>query len=1612
MKTCLMNKIQNDMKAINKYMRLFLIIIGMSICNFVWGVNTVVFDINTDNAGNVNTITKGIFTLKVGAGNMGTSGYYLCNAGSNLIVECSNISVYISKIKWVCLNSDYASHVNTVTTGGGSVSASGSNITWTGSTTTKVSCSVQSGAGNQVRYNRVEITYNAVPSGYCELKVWNSTNSQFETWSVISQTAELTAYPDDIAGYSCYAWYAAAGSDPDYTNCSYPSDIYSSLKFINKGTTPGYYSTLYALYVSSCYTTRPEAVPMVTITFKPNTGTGSEYTQRVAENVATDLESNKFTKTGYSFEGWAEAADEVAVYADGDEITIDEDIDLYAKWTINEYTVTMAKSPSAGGSATIDGGASKTANYNTSWGILATPNSGYYFKNWSVSPSYGTVTSSTTASTNYTIGASNVTVTANFGQYVHLLYDANNGSGAPTDPTNYKNGDKATVSATEPTRDGFIFSGWANTSGATSATYTSGSKITMGATDKTIYAVWCKDISGNSFSSATAATTPSFSYATGKGTTRISWGSVTDATSYSLTITNTTDDEVVYGPTTVSANSYYDFATMVPGKSYTAAVTASNACSEKTSSVAGVTIACPALAGTVTVSTGTIGKTSAVVNFSLTNATEFDVWLVEDGESDKIGRETISANASGEAGKTFTGLKNDTKYYVHVVASNICGNSTSEKSSDNFTTAHEEVYHYFKFSCVTLSVVSEDDPIPVYITSRNGVEILAAKKLQVSAAGALAGHRISLTGDDLKFYKLEDGKYKDISTNYLTASGDGTAQDVYVSYTPSTDGTGAVETRDITVACDGWQQIFSNVVKVRNLPDAIAIVAKVGNTWQALPANLSSAGNPTPENITTVVDDGILKAQGPNTIQYRLWSVATTNGTRDRFGNATSSTPSALYGDRLRFSATYNTTTANAGLWANNSATANTISNSGAINALDKYFVDADADAAYEWKVTTREAAGEFVYTLQTDQSLNTNKLRVWGHKWGTYGDGNGVEDLYILPLEVVQKADISVLEWDTTTVAVSYPNGANVSAMNARIGTGEASAVTLTSIGGDVYKLSGLGDLKANPAKQLVLTATESGTPKQAIFTIPLIVTTSKTEAELRSAAGGDAIAKNTDVVIRRGGLLTTGTASGNFADLYIYPDGKADISNDIAVTNVYLRGGFSWLGGAYGHPQMKVADRGSDANKRLSGVGASGHGIYYELYATKDMYYMMALPKDVNLNNVTNGDGVKNFKAWIKKYNGGYRTGEYGTKAWLNASSVQRGVGYEISIDQDVPHAGRPYGVLRFPLLQSTGWSNETTDCAVDVIAWGWDKWANGDLSANNVGWNFIGNPYFTAFNNGSSYDSKIVQQGFQKHGNPWDGTWDWIDDDATRYFTIPQYTWDEYYDVRADNYKLDAFYPFFVQVNVGTQETPGTLTFGGTRDLKMPSLIRKAVRQREIVVDFMLRDSNGKTDVAGLNISNDYSELFDADDKEKTIKNNDYMKIYTLVGDIRTAFNSLPEEAAELPIPVGVIIPEAGDYTFAIKQDVSELEHLWLIDYAMSQQTDLLEEDYTFSGTVGEYNERFAINAVIKKPDITTGIDGVTNGGDSKPIKFIYRDKMYILLNGTIYDVTGKKVSEINK
>ena len=69
-----------------------------------------------------------------------------------------------------------------------------------------------------------------------------------------------------------------------------------------------------------------------------------------------------------------------------------------------------------------------------------------------------------------------------------IKYNANGGSGAPSNQTKWKD-QTLKLSATKPTRTGYSFLGWSTSSSATSATYSAGGSYTANSA-ATLYAVW------------------------------------------------------------------------------------------------------------------------------------------------------------------------------------------------------------------------------------------------------------------------------------------------------------------------------------------------------------------------------------------------------------------------------------------------------------------------------------------------------------------------------------------------------------------------------------------------------------------------------------------------------------------------------------------------------------------------------------------------------------------------------------------------------------------------------------------------------------------------------------------------------------------------------------------------------------------------------------------------------------------------------------------------------------------------------------------------------------------------------------------------------------------
>jgi len=116
----------------------------------------------------------------------------------------------------------------------------------------------------------------------------------------------------------------------------------------------------------------------VNVTFNENNGIGTMSNQLFLQDVAQNITTNTFTRTGYHFTGWnTEANGSGTGYTDGQSVTLTADTTLYAQWEADEYTVTLDAN---GGQVNPS---STTQTYGQNYQNLYTPTrEGYDFVGW------------------------------------------------------------------------------------------------------------------------------------------------------------------------------------------------------------------------------------------------------------------------------------------------------------------------------------------------------------------------------------------------------------------------------------------------------------------------------------------------------------------------------------------------------------------------------------------------------------------------------------------------------------------------------------------------------------------------------------------------------------------------------------------------------------------------------------------------------------------------------------------------------------------------------------------------------------------------------------------------------------------------------------------------------------------------------------------------------------------------------------------------------------------------------------------------------------------------------------------------------------------------------
>ena len=195
-----------------------------------------------------------------------------------------------------------------------------------------------------------------------------------------------------------------------------------------------------------------------TISFNGNGSTGGSMSSMNDKSGTFNLTANAFTKTGYSFGGWATSTSGAVAYANGASYTVNQSNrgpkTLYAKWTAVNYTIGY----------TLNGGSVSTnpTGYTIETNTITLNNptkDGYTFKGWT--GSNGNTPQTTVQIAKGSTG--NKTYTANWTPITYkITYDLAGGSGLNVESYDVET---PTFQLAAPTRLGYTFIGWTGSNG-------------------------------------------------------------------------------------------------------------------------------------------------------------------------------------------------------------------------------------------------------------------------------------------------------------------------------------------------------------------------------------------------------------------------------------------------------------------------------------------------------------------------------------------------------------------------------------------------------------------------------------------------------------------------------------------------------------------------------------------------------------------------------------------------------------------------------------------------------------------------------------------------------------------------------------------------------------------------------------------------------------------------------------------------------------------------------------------------------------------------------------------------------------------------------------------
>lgn len=332
----------------------------------------------------------------------------------------------------------------------------GSGYAFSSAITTGTSVSIaESGDDKIVSGTPADAIIWTVTSGY-KLTTNDETKTNRELKINGSTFSLATSGSDNLAWTTSYGLNGKSnGTTKYYLQCS------SDGTFSKDNTTGSTTNRVWAYEKSnggssySDYTTSCTVPTEVTVTFNANGGTGEMSEQVVSYNTATALNACTFTREGYSFAGWATSATGEVVYTDKANVTLTKNTTLFAKWNINNYTISLAE-VSHGTLSTSPAG---NANYGATVTVTATPAENYTLGSISVVDANAQAVA--LSGNTFTMPASNVTVSATFNEKpTYTIRFFNNGAQVGEDQTVHLDGTPVVPANPAKPCDDYTFVGW------------------------------------------------------------------------------------------------------------------------------------------------------------------------------------------------------------------------------------------------------------------------------------------------------------------------------------------------------------------------------------------------------------------------------------------------------------------------------------------------------------------------------------------------------------------------------------------------------------------------------------------------------------------------------------------------------------------------------------------------------------------------------------------------------------------------------------------------------------------------------------------------------------------------------------------------------------------------------------------------------------------------------------------------------------------------------------------------------------------------------------------------------------------------------------------------